>query len=160
MVDRAQRELRLASFTELQCEVERLLHDGYTPGGNWNLAQVCRHLDDWMRYPMDGFPPLPWPVACVLAVARTLVGRRLLNKTLRQGAMPPGKSTLPDTVHCCDAREDAQAAAEFLKTIERMAAFEGVPARSPLFGDMSNREAKQLQLIHCAHHLAYLHPAG
>lgn len=56
MPDKPQRrELKFLDFDNVIRDVEQLQARGYSRAGNWNLAQVCGHLADWMSYPLDGF---------------------------------------------------------------------------------------------------------
>lgn len=153
------RTLKLSSFDELRSNVTELLDHGYSAGGNWNLAQVCRHLDDFMRFPMDGFPKSPFPISMILTLIRITSGPRILRRMLESHDMPSGKPTIPSTVYQSSQSEDGDAVAAFLKTIDRMDAFNGTPVPSPVFGPMDAATAKKLQLLHCSHHLSFLKPA-
>ena len=46
----------------------RYLNDGYEQTGQWDLAQTCRHLSDWMKVPMDGAPQIPLLMSLTMAV--------------------------------------------------------------------------------------------
>ena len=45
------RELYFSDLDEVVRDAEHLLAKGYDRAGNWNLAQVCTHLAEWMRFP-------------------------------------------------------------------------------------------------------------
>ena len=49
----------MTTWDQVSEDVRRLAAHGYTAHGNWNLSQVCGHLNDWMRFPMDGYPKAP-----------------------------------------------------------------------------------------------------
>src|SRR3954452_11842982 len=101
------RELRFASFDEVVADAENLLAKGYDRAGNWDLAQVCGHLAEWMRFPLDGFPKLPLFLRPLFWLFRNTVGRAKRLKYTAEG-MPSGKPTMPQTV--CASGGDATAA--------------------------------------------------
>ena len=68
------RELRFESLDEVAADARQLMSRGYDAVGNWNLAQACSHMNDWMRFPMDGFPNPPFPLSIIFAVLRNTVG--------------------------------------------------------------------------------------
>jgi hypothetical protein len=152
----ARRQLRFDSLDEAVRDAEQLLKRGYDRTGNWNLAQVCGHLADWMTYPVAGFPKAPLPIRMMLGLLRRTLGRKMMAKYLREG-MPAGKPTMPQSVHA--AGEDAQRAVERLsEAARRFQAHSGEYLPSPLFGPLTRDEALKLQLAHCAHHLSFLVP--
>lgn len=54
MAEQLQR--RQLSFDDLDAvmrDVEQLAASCYDRVGNWDLAQICSHLSDWMRYPVS-----------------------------------------------------------------------------------------------------------
>ena len=54
--ERSRRQLDFRDLNEVVQYVEKLHVGGYEKVGNWDLAQVCGHLSDWMRFPLDGYP--------------------------------------------------------------------------------------------------------
>lgn len=158
MVTLAKRNLQFDSYEQLKEDVQELLERGYTSVGKWDLAQVCLHLNDFMTFPMDGFPKSPLVIRLILSLIRITSGRRLLDGMLKSRTMPSGKPTIPSTVYAPNMARDEDAVKTFLKTIDRWNAFTGIPIPSPVFGNMTNEEAKQLQLIHAQHHLSFLIP--
>lgn len=153
-------ERRPVSFERLEevsADVRALDVSGYVSVGNWDLAQVCRHLDDWMRFPMDGFPELSLPQRMIFGVIRMMIGRTLLRKVLAKGEMRPGAPTAPATVY--EPGGDASTAVDQLcETIRRLQQHRGPLHPSPLFGALDRDTLIRLQLIHCAHHLSFLRP--
>jgi Protein of unknown function (DUF1569) len=129
---------------------------GYEKAGNWDLSQVCMHMTDWMRFPMDGFPKPPLPIGVMLWVLRNTLGKRMYRKYMGEG-MPSGKPTMPQTVHQ-PGSEPSNAIARLKETVERFRVFNGTLHPSPLFGALNKDEATRLQLVHCAHHLSFLVP--
>ncbi|MFK8114648.1 MAG: DUF1569 domain-containing protein [Rubripirellula sp.] len=154
---RARRELRFETLEEVAQEAKRLLQDGYVSTGNWSLAQVCGHLNDWMGFSMDGYAPAPLPIRVVLWLMKVTVGRRQLESVFEAG-FRDRLPTVPATVHAADEQGDLDAVDQLIETIHRFHAFDGPIAPSPLYGALSKEEAVRLQLVHCAHHLRFLEP--
>ena len=48
--------LQFENFEQVKKYLELLLNVGYKQKGNWNLAQPALHLNDWITFPMDGYP--------------------------------------------------------------------------------------------------------
>ena len=151
------RQLKLPNLDASVQDAEMLLAKGYEKAGNWDLAQCCQHLAEWMRYPVEGFPKAPLPVRGMLWMARKTVGPKKLQAYIKDGSFPPGKPTDPRTVLA--AGGDPKVAIENLKrSVERLKAHTGAIIPSPFFGPMSKDECVGLQVIHCAHHLSFLVP--
>lgn len=138
-------------------DAESLLTGGYRPAGNWNLAQVCRHLSDWMSYPLDGYPRPPAPLRLMFWAMRRTIGPRALRKTLETKSMRAGTPTLRQTVPP-PSGDDAAAVERFRQTVERFKMHSGPFHPSPFFGELDRDSATRLQLVHCAHHLSFLVP--
>jgi len=156
IMQNARRKLVFATLDEALRDAEHLMAVGYDRAGQWDLAQVCFHLAEWMRYPVDGPPKPPFLIRIVLGVVRPTVGRRMLLTLLRDG-MPSGKPTFPQTVAAPDG--DASAAIARLRAAaESFRNHTGDYYPSPLFGWLSRDEALRLQLRHCEHHLSFLVP--
>ena len=151
------RKLAFAALADVVADAEMLLAKGYDRAGNWDLAQVCGHLADWMRFPMDGFPKLPLLLRPVFAAVRVTIGKKIRNKIIAEG-FSAGSRTMPQTVP--PPGNDAVAVAKLKETAERFQAFTGPIHPSPLFGAMDKDEALRLQLRHCEHHLGFLVPRG
>lgn len=150
------RTLKFATLEEVTRDAENLLARGYDRAGNWDLAQVCAHLTEWLRFPIDGFPKVPLLLRPLFALMRATVGKKMRAKVLASG-FDAGGRTMPQTVFTPGA--DATAAvAKFRDTATRFTAHTGTIHPSPLFGAMTKDEALQLQLAHCAHHLSFLVP--
>jgi len=152
----SQREVHIESFDQVRDEVKRLHQEGYTSLGTWNLAQVCYHLDCWMKFPMDGFPPIPFALRPLMWTMKKLIGRKMLLKVITEGKMKAGGPTMPATVIPSDKEEEAVAVERFQETLDRFTQFSGDVQPSPLFGAMTLEECRQLQLVHCRHHLGFL----
>lgn len=151
------RELRYTDWDSVEQDLDLLL-EGYKPQGNWNLAQTALHLNDWLRFPMDGFPQAPLPILMMLFLMRWTVGKSLLKKTLAQG-FRDGTATMPATVHTASKAGDQTAVKQLRETIARFRQFSGPIVPSPLFGKLDYANAEKLQFVHFAHHLSLLLPA-
>lgn len=152
------RKLTFASLDDAVRDAENLLAKGYDKAGNWDLAQVCSHLAEWMRFPLEGFPRVPLLLRPMFWLMRATVGKKMRAKVLAEGFSSGGR-TMPQTVF--PSGGDATAAVAKLKEVaERFKAFAGEIHPSPLFGAMTKDEALQLQLKHCEHHLSFLIPRG
>jgi hypothetical protein len=150
------RKLSFASLDDVVRDAESLLAKGYDKAGNWDLAQVCGHLTEWMRFPIEGFPKLPLLLRPMFWLVRVTIGKKVRKKIVAQG-FSAGSRTMPQTVP--QAGGDAVAAVAKLKEVAgRFAAHTGPILPSPLFGAMNKDEALQLQLKHCEHHLSFLIP--
>ena len=57
--DADKRQLKFETIDDMVRDVDRLISRGYEAKGNWDLAQICAHVTEWMRFPMDGFPKVP-----------------------------------------------------------------------------------------------------
>lgn len=152
------RQVAIDNFNQVRDDVQMLLRCGYECSGNWNLAQTCRHLNCWMSYAMEGYPALPFIIRPMMWTMKLLMGKRMLQKILSEGQFKDKQPTSPATVFTSDRSEDQAAAMEFLTTLERFDNFTDKPHTSPLFGEMTLDQCRQLQLIHCRHHLAFLSP--
>lgn len=151
------RTLRFEGLDAVLRDVEELRERGYDRAGNWDLAQICSHLADWMTFPLDGFPKPPVPIRAVLWAMRNTIGRRQLRKVLEAGSMPAGGPTVPQTVAKTGGDESA-AIDRLRQTVARFQAHNGPLHPSPLFGALGKETATCLQLVHCAHHLSFLVP--
>ncbi len=161
MTDRSaiqRRDLVFDNWDQVLADLERLQQYGYDQTGNWSLSQNCRHLNDWLRFTMDGFPVPPWPLKIMLGAVRMLAGKRMLKRVLTTRKMPVGGPTTPQTVYPDEKDADEAAAQQLTATIKRFQAYRGPIQPSPLFGDLDYETATRLHLIHVAHHLSFLVP--
>lgn len=137
----------------------RCLDNGYERTGNWDLAQTCRHLTDWMKAPMDGGPKIPVIMSLVLAVVSRTIAPGLLRKVLAERKMQSGMGTVTATEHPPEA-DAAAAVEEFISTAARLNAHPGPWQWSPLFRTPDRERSIDLHLVHCMHHLGRLEPAS
>ncbi|AWM39686.1 hypothetical protein GobsT_19600 [Gemmata obscuriglobus] len=151
------RKVPFATLDEAVADAENLLAKGYVRAGNWDLAQVCFHLAEWLRYPIEGFPKPPLLMRPVFWLARSTIAPRMLQKTLAKGEMPPGAPTLKESV-APPGSDPSIAVAKLKEAVERFKAFPGPYRPSPLLGVLDRETGHKVQRLHCAHHLSFLIP--
>ncbi len=151
------RVLKFHDLDDLLREIRSLHSAGYVGHGNWNLSQILGHLNDWTRFPMDGFPIAPLPIRMMFWVMRKTIGPGMKRKVLEQG-FSNGLPTAPQTVPLPDALSDTAAIEKFEHTIERLRNFQGSIYPSPLFGALDRKLAITVSLLHAEHHLGFLEP--
>jgi hypothetical protein len=150
-------ELRFQTLDEIKSDIENLQRTGYSAHGKWDLSQICEHLADWMTYPLDGFPPMPWFVRVLIGAMRILRGKALYRQFVASQRMANNSPTAPQSVH--KPNSDATASVQRLtKAIDRLKSHRGDIHPSPLFGALTKDELIALQMAHCAHHLRFLVP--
>ena len=152
-------DLSFDNFEQVEQRLQHLLDAGYRQQGNWNLAQTASHLNDWLIYPITGYPKPALPTRMVLGILKITSGRRLLKKTLASG-FRSGGATLIETVYEKDALSDSAAVEQYRKSIDRFRCHNGNLKPSPLFGHMTPQDMLQLQLAHAGHHLSFLVPTS
>lgn len=155
--NRQRRELRFANFDEVIRDAEQLHANGYEKVGNWNLAQTCGHLANWITYPIDGFPPAGCMIGTMLWLIRNTIGKGMKKKILATGGFKEQRPTIPDSVPASGG-DEAVAVAKLKEAIERFKSHNGPIHPSPIFGAMDKEEMGRLQAIHAAHHLSFLIP--
>ena len=151
------RNLTFASLDCIVMDAENLLAHGYDRAGNWDLAQCCGHLTEWMRFPLNGYPKVPLLLRPLMWAMRATLGKSMRNKVLSTGKFDTGGRTLNETVPP-PGGDDAGAVAKLRETVERFKASTGPYHASPLFGHMTRDEWVRLNLAHTAHHLSFLIP--
>lgn len=153
----ARRDLKFGSFDEVIDDIENLRAKGYDKAGKWNLAQICRHLAEWMRFAIDGYPRNGCVIGSILWLAKITIGKKALRNAIRTNKMPPGGPTNPSTVS--PPESDETAAVDKLKgVIARFRVHTGECHPSPLYGSWTRDECLRLNLVHAAHHLSFLVP--
>ena len=148
----SQRELTFENSQQIKAELERLQRGSYKPVGNWNLAQTCDHLSYFIEGSLDGHQfKTPW-------LLKFLFGRMVIKRILTTGRMKSGVFTPQKPLPGPDANLD-KALVRLSSALDRLDAHQGELHDSPFFGHLTPDEWRRLHLIHCAHHLAFLHPA-
>ena len=154
------RELEFNSWDEVRSDLDALAA-GYEQSGNWNLEQAAKHLEDWIRYPIVGFPKAPLPLRVIFAVVRTLIGKSMLKKMIAEKRMRDGLPTAPETAYeATSAEEESEAIAQLRDAIDRFEKHAGEIHSSPIYGAMDKQTCEQLQFVHFAHHLSWLTPTS
>jgi len=156
----ARRILDFQSLDEAVADARCLHESGYTHVGNWNLAESLEHCSLWLRFPVEGYPAMPFPMNLMAWLARVTIGGRMRRKVLAARSFAAGSLTLPSTVKTVDRREDAAAVERLVAAVEKFKNFRGTPQASPLFGNLTYGEHHELQVIHLQHHLSFLWPAA
>jgi hypothetical protein len=151
------RKLTFATLDDAVCDADNLLASGYERAGQWDLTQCCHHLAVLMTYPIDGFPRFRFPMNVGVWLLKQTVARRWLRKVLESGVWPTGTPTDKRTVPPAGGN-DAEAAAELKRAVERLLTHTGPLQPSPLFGMLDKETLVKLHRIHTAHHLSFLVP--
>ena len=79
------RKISFASLDAAISDAEQLLSSGYEKAGNWNFGQVCGHLENWLSYPMDGFPETDTPAEATPDAESAEAGKAMLQNILANG---------------------------------------------------------------------------
>lgn len=152
------RTIRVVTLEDISKEVDRLHSNGYQQAGAWNLSQICEHLADWMTFPIDGFPKVPFVIGLILGLMRVTSGKKMLKTILAENGMRPGSPTIEQTVHL-PGGDEAASVNRLKKAVERLIHHRGETHASPLFGKLTREQLIALQLVHCTHHLSFLIPS-
>ena len=151
------RKISFASLDAAISDAEQLLSSGYEKAGNWNFGQVCGHLENWLSYPMDGFPETDTPADATPDAESAEAGKAMLLNILANG-FPVDVPTNPDTIPAEDCGSDEAALGRLRDVVQRFNAFEGEIADSPFFGEMDKEAVLGLQIRHFEHHFGFLVP--
>lgn len=151
------RDLQFESWEEVLDDLTAL-ESGYERVGKWELDQTVRHLNDWLTYPLDGFPTPPFFLRLIFGVIRNTVGPRMLRSILADGKMKDGMPTAPDTVYQLDESTLSASLETLRSNIARFESHSGTIHPSTIFGAMDKATAERLQFVHFAHHLSRLTP--
>lgn len=79
------RKLHFNDLDQAIAEAERLLESGYQSAGNWNCSQCCGHLNEWLRYPIDGFPQSNMVVRALMWMMKITIGKKQFQSVLQHG---------------------------------------------------------------------------
>lgn len=147
----SQRNLDFKTYDDALAEIDRLHAGGYSKSGQWDLAQVCDHLNYFMLGSLDGHQfRVPWLI-------KALFGRRVLKRILTQRRMKAGVFT-PQKPLPAPGGDESAAVIRLKQTIERVRSHKGDFIASPFFGYLTPEQWHELNLIHAAHHLGFLQP--
>jgi hypothetical protein len=142
--------LSFQNSDEIIADVQRLRR-GYTQTGAWSLPAMCWHLETAIRLRMS---PGPHPANTPAQDAR----REQFQQILATGQLPSGIEAPAPAIPPVNADDSSIDA--LITTIEKWKEYAGPIAPHRLFGNISDAEARRLNLIHCAHHLSYLVPTS
>jgi hypothetical protein len=146
-----QRPLDLRTLDDVADEVRRLRDGGYSPRGKWNLSQVCDHLTRTVRIGLDGDKPrFPWIARKLFAV--------VLRRSIRTRRMMAGASTAGYLLPADADADDPQKIDAFLAVLHEAKEFSGSLRNFPLMDGITPDTWRELQVVHCQHHLAFLWP--
>jgi len=149
----SQREkLEFGSWAEVLAKLQSLQESECQQLGAWDLSQCCGHLNQWLAFPMDGFPDTG--ASANPTEAEIAAGKQQL-KAIIQSGFEPGIPTWSSTVPEPGAQTSLAAVNELTATIKRFQDHDGPIHDSPFFGEMDKEEVAQLQFRHFAHHLSY-----
>ncbi len=143
------RRLKFANADAVAAEVGRL-RKGYAQAGEWSLAQTCKHLEMAIRLSMTPAPDRKNEI--------TFLQWLQLKLILTFGRIPAGLAA-PKRIIPPDDTPDS-AIDEFMEALRELKDFKGEFSPHRRLGKMKNRDYVRLHLIHCAHHLGFLSPAG
>jgi len=149
----SRRALDFRTIEEVVAELDRLQAGSYQKGGNWDLAQVCNHLAIFVRGSLDGFttPKPPWYVRLIAPLfVRWMLWKRWMPERVK---IPPALQPQPNA----DETKEVQG---LMQLLLRFKEHRGPLYPSPFAGDFRYDTWREIHLIHCAHHLSFLHPAA
>lgn len=147
------RNLQFDSFDQIHQDVERLLQGEYERAGNWDLAQICKHLALAVTGSMADLPNRG------SRILQTVMGpfwrwRVFRTKKLPE-RIPTPKAAVPQP-----GGDPVRAAKQLQRALERFEQHEGPWANHPMMGKFNRHQWHDFHLIHCAHHLSFLIPKG
>ncbi|MCI0459655.1 MAG: DUF1569 domain-containing protein [Gemmataceae bacterium] len=145
------RALEFRSLDEVIVELERLHQEGYVKGGQWGLAEICNHLSVFVRGSMEGFAArAPW--------YQRLFAPLLLRWMLWARRMPEGVR-IPAALQPAAVADEGEEVRTLRELLLRFQRHRGPVCSSPWGDRPTYRQWHDLHLLHCAHHLSFLHPA-
>lgn len=153
MASHTRRKLDFHSGDEVIAEINRLRKDGYTKTKNWNLTQICEHLNATMAGGMDGFGfRLPWILRAT--ILKWMFARILRTRKMTSG--PTIKRLKPTTE---SGPDDDSIVDGCIETIHRASSFNGPLEDYPFLNDFKVDDWQQFMWMHAAHHLSFLEPS-
>ncbi len=151
-------EKEFMTWEQIDARLAQLLQ-GYTQRGKWNLTQISLHLNDWLRFPMEGFPRPPFFMRLLVPVIRLTMAKKVLREILSQG-FDDNIPTMPQTVHQRDEASEREAVDRLRQSIRQFRDHTGPVHPSTFFGKLDKATTEKLQLRHFEHHLKFLVPTG
>jgi hypothetical protein len=133
-------------------DIRRLHQGGYTKLGKWNLAQMCDHLRATLRLGLDGSDRrLPWIVRTAITGP---IFRHVIKTRRMKTGLPVPKELVPTSP---DGPDDPAAIEACIATLQEARDATGPLPKHPV-ADLTVDQWKQVNWVHCAHHLSFLIP--
>ncbi len=147
------RRIDLYSLDEVINEIKRLRESGYETGGNWNLSQLCEHLNGTVRVGLDGsMKPFPWIMRVTLGNFMFWLFRNRYTRGFN------GVKTLPD-LEPSERESDDQATIDECLTTHMEARDRTDPLPPyPIASQPTVEQWQQMMTVHAQHHLEFLKP--
>jgi Protein of unknown function (DUF1569) len=145
------RPLDFRTIDEVIAELDRLHKDGCQSCGKWNLAHMCNHLSVGVRGSMEGFKS-PRPSWFLRMLAPLIIWWMFKKRQMPEGVNAPAE------FQPHDVKDEATEVEETKQLLRRFQEHKGPLHPSPFAGNLSYDRWLNLHLIHCAHHLSFLHP--
>ncbi|MEM9827863.1 MAG: DUF1569 domain-containing protein [Planctomycetota bacterium] len=146
------RTLDFHTGDEVNAEIQRLRSTEYTKTKNWNLTQICEHLDATMTGGMNGFGfRLPW-------ILRATIMKWIFGRMLRTRKMSSGPTLERLKPKSDPGTEDDAIIDKCIATIEHAKAFPGPIKDYPFLNELSVEDWQQFMWMHAGHHLGFLVP--
>lgn len=146
------RTLDFHAGDEVIAEIQNLRSSGYTRTKNWNLTQICEHLNATMTGGMDGFGfRLPW-------VLRATIIKWIFNRMLKTRKMSSGPTLDRLKPKSEPGSDDDAIIDDCIATIERAKAFAGPIEDYPFLNELKVEDWQQFMWMHAGHHLGFLLP--
>ena len=147
----ARPDLKFASLDALVADADHL-RAGYAKAGQWDLGMVLDHLAKAMSIPFAGGRSLPWPAGPI--------GRALVRRMVRKGRYPSVKLPAPPSQRPTPGVDVNDAYHRFVEAADRLKATTGTVVSFAPIGWVPTGDFVAVQLIHGAHHLAFLRPTA
>ncbi len=146
------RELKLVSLREALSELQNLRQATLVEvPGDWNAAQVMRHLGQSIEFSMRGFPEMK------SGLFRATVGRIAKAKFLSDGTMSHNlNDPIPGAPVLSREESFAAALAYLIGTVDSFLAYTGEVKPHFAYGDVTRAQVDQLQAMHIANHLSVM----
>ncbi len=147
------RKLKFQTMDDLLTDARHLADTGVQANGGWTASQVVSHVATGIKCSAEGFGiTFPFP----MRVFGRLIRGRMLKKGMPTGIKITGKARklfIPPTDITFD-----EAMAQLTGAIES-AKQNGMTARSPIFGQLSQEQWVQFHCRHAELHFSFLTPA-
>ena len=143
------RKLKFENFDQIIEDINQLRNSEYDQGGNWNLSQVCEHLSNTILLGIEGGKPAPW-------FLRRVMFPVLFRVLIFMGSMPSGATAPPEIVPPEREADDPESIDNCLRLLAIARDRQEKLPPNPIVAGMSLSNWKKLQLIHSAHHLAFI----